>query len=416
MVFRLIHTSDWHLGHSLSQWPRQEEHQAFLLWLLDTLEEKQADALVVAGDIFDVSNPGAAAVHLFYSFLAQARGRMPHLEMVFIGGNHDSAARLNATNPILAGLNIHMVGGLPRTEAGIDCRPIVLALRNREGAPAAICGAMPHIRLSDLPPSQDPGEDPVAAGNERLHRQLGEAMNQCIEQWQAHDLPRILTGHTFLYGGRSSESERALVSGYLGGLPCSIYPPDVDYLALGHLHRSQMVGRNEHMRYSGAPIPLSLQEGAFRQVCLFVQFEGRKPRIEELPVPRHTAMLRVPEEGFLALEPLRERLLRLPDLASWQGPLPYLELAVDLPSAQRGLQRELESLLLGKAVRLVRIARASSPTVSLAHAGPRTPLKERDPLQVFALCCQKLRGSPPSAPLLELFQSLLQAPTVEDAP
>jgi exonuclease SbcD len=416
MEFRLIHTSDWHLGHSLSQWPRNEEHQAFLTWLIDTLEEKQADALVVAGDIFDVSNPPASAVHQFYSFLAQARARMPQLEMVFIGGNHDSAARLNATNPILAGLNIHMIGGLPRTAQGIDCHPIVLRLANREGRPAAICGAMPHIRLSDLPPSLDPGEDPVLAGNERLHRQLGEAMSQAIEQGQAHDLPRILTGHAYLTGGSSSESERALVSGHLGGLPSSIYPPNIDYLALGHLHRTQMVGKNEHMRYSGAPIPLSLQEGAFRQVCLFVHFRGRHPSIEEIPVPRHTAVLRLPEKGFLALQPLKERLQQLPEADDYSGPLPFLELAVDLPSAQRGLQRELESLLQGKAARLVRIAKAAQAEVSLSGTAPRTPLKERDPLQVLDLCCQKLRGAPPSPPLRELFQTLLQATAAEDAP
>jgi exonuclease SbcD len=87
---RLLHTSDWHLGQSLNQFERSFEHARFLGWLLDTLEAEKVDALVIAGDVFDSTNPSAASQTLLYQFLTQARRRVPHLGIVMTAGNHDS--------------------------------------------------------------------------------------------------------------------------------------------------------------------------------------------------------------------------------------------------------------------------------------------------------------------------------------
>ena len=98
---RLIHTSDWHLGHTLHEISRRAEHLAFFDWLLGRLQALQADALLVAGDIFDTANPSAEAQADLYRFLATARQRLPGLDIVLIGGNHDSASRLDAPEPLL---------------------------------------------------------------------------------------------------------------------------------------------------------------------------------------------------------------------------------------------------------------------------------------------------------------------------
>src|SRR5690349_8399639 len=113
-MLRLLHTSDWHLGHTLHDLPRRYEHAHFLSWLLGKLEEEQVDALVVAGDIFDSANPSAEAQQALYKFLAEARLRLPALDVVIVGGNHDSAARLDAPDPLLRALGIRVIGGLPR--------------------------------------------------------------------------------------------------------------------------------------------------------------------------------------------------------------------------------------------------------------------------------------------------------------
>ena len=102
MAVKVLHTADWHLGHTLHGRERRLEHHAFLAWLLDTLVAVRADALVIAGDVFETANPPATAVQDLTEFLAAARKALPKLEVVLIAGNHDSAARLDAMAPLLA--------------------------------------------------------------------------------------------------------------------------------------------------------------------------------------------------------------------------------------------------------------------------------------------------------------------------
>ena len=84
MSLRIFHTADWHLGHSLHGLPRDYEHECFLDWLLDRLQERQADALLIAGDLFDSANPPASAQAMLYRFLVEAGRRLPGLQMVAI--------------------------------------------------------------------------------------------------------------------------------------------------------------------------------------------------------------------------------------------------------------------------------------------------------------------------------------------
>lgn len=111
---RLLHTSDWHLGQEFHEHPRDHEHEAFLGWLADALEEHRIDALIVAGDIYDSQNPPIAAQKQLYRFIAGIRGRMPKLDIVLVGGNHDSAGRLEAPGPLLEPLGVRVVGSLAR--------------------------------------------------------------------------------------------------------------------------------------------------------------------------------------------------------------------------------------------------------------------------------------------------------------
>ncbi|WP_439437537.1 exonuclease subunit SbcD [Salinivibrio costicola] len=84
-VLKIIHTSDWHLGHQLHGYDRQYEHQVFLDWLKQCLIDEQADALLVAGDVFDTANPPASAWRILYRFLADIAKVLPHLNVVITG-------------------------------------------------------------------------------------------------------------------------------------------------------------------------------------------------------------------------------------------------------------------------------------------------------------------------------------------
>lgn len=98
---RVLHTSDWHLGQTLHGCSRAHEHAAFFTWLEEVLVEEEVDALVVAGDVFDVANPAPAAQTAYYRLLARLRSRLPELDVVVVGGNHDSPERLDAPAGLL---------------------------------------------------------------------------------------------------------------------------------------------------------------------------------------------------------------------------------------------------------------------------------------------------------------------------
>src|SRR4051812_25377233 len=108
---RILHTSDWHLGQLLHEHARTWEHARFLAWLLAMLDEHRVDALLLAGDVYDTANPSAEAEATFFDFLARAREVRPRLDIVVIGGNHDSASRLDAPSPLLDAFRVHVVGG-----------------------------------------------------------------------------------------------------------------------------------------------------------------------------------------------------------------------------------------------------------------------------------------------------------------
>ena len=165
-MLRLFHTADWHLGHCLHGVSRQLEHQRFLDWLLLELQSKQADALIVAGDIFDSANPSAAAQTQLYEFLVKARTQLPALNIVLIGGNHDSASRLDAPSSILNALGVTVVGGLVREDGAINWDRLLVPLTNATGEIKVWCGAMPFLRNADLPTARDGGS--VASGMEPM--------------------------------------------------------------------------------------------------------------------------------------------------------------------------------------------------------------------------------------------------------
>ncbi|MFU8831745.1 MAG: exonuclease subunit SbcD, partial [Wenzhouxiangella sp.] len=168
---KIIHTSDWHLGQVFHAYERTGEHQKFLDWLLSELKTRQPDALLIAGDIFEHANPSGRAQTMFYAFLSHARKACPSMDMAIIAGNHDSAARLEAPNPILSGLGIHVVGQLDGDEApGRSLIP----LHHADGTVGAWCLGVPFLRAGDVPRSDGEG-DPYPRGIAETYRRHVDA-------------------------------------------------------------------------------------------------------------------------------------------------------------------------------------------------------------------------------------------------
>lgn len=402
---RLLHTSDWHLGQSLHQYDRSHEHEHFLAWLLETLVKEGVDALLVAGDLFDTSNPSAAAQACLYRFVIEARRRVPHLNIVLTAGNHDSAARLEAPSPILSVFDTHVVGQVSGHMDDDGLTRLVVPLRDRHGDIRAWCIAMPFLRPGDVPRVDD-ADDPYLAGIARLYRQAFAHADARREPGQAI----VALGHCHLSGGQTSEeSERRILIGGTEALPADIFDDAIAYVALGHLHLPQQVGGKPSRRYSGSPLPMSFAEIDYPHQVVIVDLAGEGiADIRARPIPRRVELLRIPAQPA----PLEQVLAELTGLALPERPeseWPYLQVRVLLQTPEPGLRTQIESALQGKPVRLARIetryAQAERPEA--VQAVSIDEFKALEPGDFFQRLHQQRFGAAAPAALLQAFDELV---------
>ena len=282
---RVLHTADWHLGqHFLTGQERTTEQQAFLDWLLLTVRAQAIDTLVIAGDIFDTQSPSYTAQEQYYTFLVrmQATGCR---DIVVVGGNHDSPTMLNASRQLLRQLRIHVVGGVPT-----DPTEQVLHLAGPDGRPGLVVCAVPFLRDRDIRlavagESPDDRQRRIRQSIAGHYAALAEL--DVVRRLREQDVPVLATGHLYAAGGEAREgAERDVHIGGLGLVGAEHFPLAFDYVALGHLHRPQVVGGRAHIRYSGSPVPLSFTEANDRQQVLLLEFKGAgAPTITPVPVP-----------------------------------------------------------------------------------------------------------------------------------
>ncbi|WP_343729971.1 exonuclease SbcCD subunit D C-terminal domain-containing protein [Duganella sp.] len=405
---RLLHTSDWHLGQSLHNFERHYEHQRFLDWLLDTLVAEQADALLISGDIYDNANPSAASQKQLYRFLRLARERVPHLNLIIIAGNHDSPGRLDAPGPLLEAHGTRVIGAVQRHADGeIDVESLVLPLTGRDGAVAAWCLAVPFLRPGDVPRvSSEDGVDPYLAGIALLYRQAFELAQSRRAEGQAI----VAMGHCHMVDGQmSSDSERRIVIGGTEMLPAGIFDPAIAYAALGHLHLAQNVGKQEHIRYCGSPLPLSFAEVNYAHQILRIDLDGAAVReIAPVPVPRAVELLRVPARPAPLTQVLEELSALSPPEAP-AGQQPYLEVRVLLEQPEPGLRARIEAALEGKAVRLAKIETSTAARGSSIDQEVMTldQLEKLKPDDIFRQLYQQRFGNEAPADQLSAFAELM---------
>ncbi len=295
---KIIHTSDWHLGAKLHEEDRSAEHRAFLDWLLGQLKEEKPDALLIAGDIFDTTTPSAAAMKMYHEFVSRAILEAGCRDIVIIGGNHDSPSWLGMSRSLLECLGAHVI---PAAEEELERECVFI---ERGGRVALAIAAIPYLRESEL-------ANLVREENEtRTHDELVRAgyAEHCrrvvaAARSKAGAAPLVMTGHCVLSGSRLSddlsERQRGLFGKtVVGGVKSVDFEtlPEVDYLALGHLHIPQKAAGRETARYSGSPIPMSFSEaGSAKQVLVVTLGErsGDAVSVVEKPVPCFHALERL---------------------------------------------------------------------------------------------------------------------------
>ena len=405
---RILHTSDWHLGHRLHDVPRVDEHQRFLEWLLDRLVAERVDALLIAGDVFDSANPPPSALRAWYDFLTSARTRCPQLDIVVIGGNHDSASRLDAPAGVLKSLGIHVIGGLI-SDGIVDPDRLIIPVTDDSGRVAAQIIGIPFLRRRELDvQSRLEGAVSKAMGDRALGL-VTEAMARRNE-----DQALVLMAHLYVEGGLLSEgSERRIQLGYRESVDDTDLCSDaVAYVALGHLHRAQPAGP-EHVRYCGSPIPLSIPERDYRQEVRLLEFSGAALVAQRaITVPRFVDILAIPEE-HAPLDVVLDALSRLPAAETREDdprPPPMIEVRLLLDTVQPRLRSRIDAAMDGRWGRVIRIDALTTGTDEpLADQIPRRDLRLIDPGEVFERCYIRAYAPPVPTDLARRYAELVEA-------
>ena len=330
---------------------RAAEHQAFMRWLLEQVQRCQVDAVLIAGDVFDTGSPPSYARELYNGFVVE----MSKLgcQLVVLGGNHDSVATLNESKGLLAYLNTRVIANV---QSPVESQ--LLVLNDRQGDPGAIVCAIPYIRPRDVLISRadESGADKQQALGQAIadhYQQLYALAEQKRSEFD-RPLPIIATGHLTAMGVKSSDSVRDIYIGTLEAFPASAFPP-ADYIALGHIHRPQIVAQSEHIRYSGSPIPLSFDElGSEKQVLLAEFGAGTLTRLEPLSVPLFQPMQVI--KGDLAA--IKQQLAAL---AAYQGEQPvWLCIEVASQDYLDDLQPRIQALTADLNVEVLQLRRTRS--------------------------------------------------------
>jgi exonuclease SbcD len=404
VVIRLLHTADWHLGATLHGWSREPEHRTALAQLIEIAGTRAVNALIVAGDIFDSLNPSAEAQRLLYETLRDLRAACPAAAIVLIAGNHDPAGRLEAPRALFEFAGVHSIGVVARQGGALDPRAHLVPVRDAAGALAGHILALPYPRAADLPVAgENVTGSPVVWGVRELYREAIAAARREIG-----DGPLILTGHLHVAGGLESEgAERRILIGGEHAAPPDIFPADVAYVALGHLHRPQKIGR-ETIRYSGSLLPMSKTEIDYPHGVTLVDIaDDGDARVEHIPLARSVAHQRLPLRGAMAPEEIAGTLAEFCAALPPDAPLPFLYLALRVEGPATGLKAEIDAIVDKFPVRLAsfsierprRESEPLAPTVRLADCAPR---------DLFASAFAHTHGVEPTPEHLRCFDQLTQ--------
>lgn len=283
---KILHTSDLHIGKRLYSCERREEQEAVLKELLEVCRNENIDAVLVAGDLFDNFNPSVASMNLLYDSFCEIAdgGRRP---VILIAGNHDSPDRIDMPDSLARKNGVFFIGNYDSIQ-----QPIVL---NDRVTVEKTAQNYIQLRLSDYDYPLQLVVTPFVNEQrlrERFDFENGEGMlrdylqqvwQQTIETYATGRGVKVLMSHLFVLKDESDttlepEDENAINIGGLSAIYAENIPSEIQYTALGHLHRMQRVGK-KNVWYSGSPLAYSFSEDEQQKYFLIVDIEPDKEPI-----------------------------------------------------------------------------------------------------------------------------------------
>ena len=361
---KFLHTADWHVGKTLKGRDRLDEQRAVLAEIAAIAAANEVDAVLVAGDVYDLSAPSAQAQQAVVQSLL--RMRRAGAEVIVIAGNHDHGPTFDAYRPLMGVAGITLAGtyrsreqgGVIRFAArsdGADTQVAVLPFLNQRWA----------VRAAEIV-ANSPSEN-VRAYDEQVRQVIAS-----LTSGFSGDTVNLVMSHLTCVGGKFGGGERSAQSIFEYSVPASIFPVAAHYVALGHLHRRQALPAPAPVHYSGAPLAVDFgEQDNTSVVCLVEAAPGIPARVSDIPVTSGRRLRTV--RGALA------------ELEAQAGGFGEDYLRVYLREPARAGLRDDAMAILPNALE-VRIDPEFAPQPSAATA-PREPRTTRTPGELFAEYC-----------------------------
>lgn len=268
---KIIHTSDWHLGHVLYNLDRTQEQEAFLSQLRDLVSEQKPDALVVSGDIFDSPQPSIPAQRLYNRMMIEIARSNPETTIVVTAGNHDGASRQELFSELWnEAFNLKFVGKIGYLADGApDFDKFIVEIPGK-----GFIATVPYIYGENYPESTCEGRVPIQDFHQRLLDRIAER--------NSDGLPVIMMDHLAVascdIAGHDTAKARLVFE------DLDLLGQGWDYLALGHIHKPQTL-KDTAARYCGSPIPVSFDEDYEHSVSVVtIGRHGDTPDVTTIPI------------------------------------------------------------------------------------------------------------------------------------
>ena len=287
---KILHTSDWHLGHTLYNYDRTEEQQAMLEQMVSIVEEQKPDVFLLCGDVYHTPQPSAAVQTMLSDGLVKIHEANPQMTIVMTAGNHDSGTKHEIFQTPWKALKVYAIGQLEKED--LDEHII-------EVSGKGWIVAVPYANERNIP--------------EGFFQQLLDR----VAERNNENLPVVMTAHTTVKGcdftGHDHATEYTV--GGIDSLELDEMGEGYDYLALGHIHHEQFVHSGKHnVRYSGTPLPVSFDENFTHSVSTVeIDKHGETPAIKEIEIQNPHPLVTLPTDGLATWEEAKGLLSKFPD-------------------------------------------------------------------------------------------------------
>lgn len=398
---KIIHTSDWHLGHSLYNYDRSEEQQAFLNQLRDLVAEEKPDALLVCGDVYHTTTPSSATQKMYTDGLLAIHQASPDTRIIITAGNHDSCAKLDIDRSLWQHFNVSVIGGIARHEdRSTDWEKHIIEITDARGETVGYVAAVPHVY-----PQNFPAEENVAR-EERQHAFFQSLLDQ-VKEKNTTLLPVILTAHLAV-GEKTEEKPDDRIIGGMDTLPVEELGEGYDYLALGHIHYPHIVKKDYPMiAYCGSPIAVDFDEDYPHSVSVVeTSRHGELPTVRYLEIENPRPLSTIPHTPSDVETALKELELLPDDRKDY--------IRVNL-KADRHLTPDIQERILGtlrdKNSRFcyIKINREEINREQHRREMSIEELKQKSPVEIARLYYEEQEGAPMEEELCRLLNETWQS-------